>query len=898
MAQDVRGAAAPLPWHATEIEETRSALGTDHASGLTTAQVADRLDRFGPNVVPQGGGRSAFQRLIGQFSNPLIVVLLVAGVVTLFMDHPIDAAVIFAVVLINAGVGFIQEGRAEQALAAVRRMMPERAVVIREAERCDILAADLVPGDLVLVEAGDRVPADLRLIRTRSMRTDEAALTGESVPVGKRTLVLPETTALADRTCMAYSGTTVVSGAGRGLVIATGAETELGHISSLVEQTGATSTPLTRRLDVFARQITVFILAVGAALLAITVMLERLPLDEAFLAVVGLAVAAIPEGLPAVITIILAIAARTMAHNRAIVRRLPAVETLGSVSTICSDKTGTLTRNEMTAVALYGPDESIHVTGTGYDPEGGFRDQGGSHLLLADHPWAVELTTAAALCNDASLRFAQDAGEWVISGDPTEGSLATLAHKADIDLAALRAACPRIDEIPFASENRFMATLHHDHQGHAWVIVKGAPERVAKMAVGPDRTWHAAALQAAAEGQRVLAVATAAVTSGTTSLSAEELPPDLRMVGMIGIQDPARGEAVTAIEDCHRAGIAVKMITGDHLATAEAVGSALGLHIGRGGLEGHDIDAMTDTQARAALQDTDIIARASPDNKLRLVRLLQEDGQFVAMTGDGANDAPALKAADIGVAMGGRGTDAAREASDLVLVDDNFRTIRDAVHEGRVVYDNIKKSLAFILPTNGGEGLLILVALLAGWALPVTVTQILWVNMVTAVTLALALAFEAPEPDVMTMPPRPARQPLLTGPLLTQIAWVSGLLVIITTVAFEWELSRGSSVETARTAAVTTLVVAEVFYLYSVRHFTRSAFTLETLLGSRPALIVTAILAVLQGSLIYAPFMQAVFGTRALDTQSWVIVLALCTAMFAGVEASKWLWRRVGVSRL
>jgi magnesium-transporting ATPase (P-type) len=639
----------------------------------------------------------------------------------------------------------------------------------------------------------------------------------------------------------------------------------------------------------------VFILIVGGALWAITVLTGRLPADEAFLAVVGLAVATIPEGLPAVITIILAIAARTMARNQAIVRRLPAVETLGSVSTICSDKTGTLTRNEMTVVALYLEDAAIRVTGTGYDPEGGFLDDAGSHLLLADHPQALELVTAAALCNDASLRFTD---EWIISGDPTEAALATLAHKADLDISALRTACPRIDEIPFASETRFMATLHHDHAGHAWVVVKGAPERIAQMTEAPSGAWHDRALRAATNGQRVLAVATADVPAGTATLSADALPRDLRIIGLVGIQDPARGEAVAAIEDCHRAGIAVKMITGDHLSTAEAIGASLRLQVGSGGVQGHDIDTMTDAQARAALQNTDIIARASPDNKLRLVRLLQQDGQFVAMTGDGANDAPALKAADIGVAMGGRGTDAAREASDLVLVDDNFRTIRDAVQEGRVVYDNIKKSLAFILPTNGGEGLLILVALLAGWTLPVTVTQILWVNMVTAVTLALALAFEGPEPDVMKMPPRPASQPLLTRPLLTQVAGMSVVLVVITVAAFEWELARGSSVEMARTTAVTTLVVAEAFYLFAIRHFTRSAFTWDTWFGSRAAVIVTGILAVLQGLFIYAPFMQSVFATRPLGPQSWALVLALCAAMFLTVEIFKWLWRRVGVRRL
>lgn len=894
MSQDV-WTSPQLTWHASSLDDVRAALTTDPEAGLSPAEAGDRLLAHGPNVVAQDRGRSPLRRLAAQFANPLIVVLLVAGVVTLLMDHPVDAWVIFGVVIINAAVGFIQEGRAEQALAAVRRMMPNRAVVVRDAERCDIDAADLVPGDLVLVEAGDRVPADIRLTRTRSMRADESTLTGESVPVDKQSQALTATTALAERTCMAYSGTTVVGGAGRGLVVATGTDTELGQISDLVKQTGTTSTPLTRRLDVFARQITVFILTVGAALLAVTVSTGRMPFEEAFLAIVGLAVAAIPEGLPAVITIILALAARTMAHNRAIVRRLPAVETLGSVSTICSDKTGTLTRNEMTVVALYSATDSIQVTGSGYDPEGGFRDAEGHHLAIADHQWAMDLVTAAALCNDASLQFK---GEWLISGDPTEGALATLAQKAGVDVTALRSANPRTDEIPFASENCYMATLHHDHAGHAWVVVKGAPERVVDMSTGTSGHWHETAMRAADNGQRVLAVAVADVPASQTTLRTDALPADLRILGLVGIQDPARSEAVTAIEDCHAAGISVKMITGDHLSTAEAVGSTLLLSTGPGGLQGRDIDAMSDEQIRAALQATDIIARASPANKLRLVKVLQQDGRFVAMTGDGANDAPALKAADIGVAMGARGTDAAREASDLVLVDDNFRTIRDAVREGRVVYDNIKKSLAFILPTNGGEALLIITALLAGWTLPVTVTQILWVNMVTAVTLALALAFEGPEPDVMRMPPRPANQPLLTRALIVHIAWVSVLMVIVTTAAFEAELSRGSDLETARTAAVTALVVAEAFYLFSIRHFNRSAFAWETLTGSPAALVVTAILAVVQGLFIYAPWMQAVFASQPLGLASWLTVLTLCAAMFLVVELTKWIWRRAGLHRL
>ena len=884
-------------WYKLSVEQALSEVGVTTEEGLTSAEAQRRLAQYGPNELQEKPGRSRLEIIWEQFANILTVLLILAAVVSMVLGDWIEAVAILVIVILNGVLGYTQEYRAEQSMAALKKMSVPIVRVRRDGRLAEISARELVPGDVVVLETGNILPADGRVIQSVNLRVEEAALTGESAPVGKHVEQVEPNAALADRRCMAYSGTSITSGSGRGVVVATGEDSEVGRIGLLVQGTQQLSTPLTQRLDRLARQITAFTLVVGVAVFAASYLLDRLSALDSFLAVVGLAVAAIPEGLPAVITIILAIASRSMAQQRAIVRRLPAVETLGSVSVICSDKTGTLTRNEVTAVHLMLPDADIEVTGAGYAPEGGFRD-GDEPVAITENSAAMDVIGSAALCNDAALHHGSGPeAEWTISGDPTEGALATLAAKAGVDMRNLHAEFPRRDEIPFESQQRFMATLHHDHHGGAFVVVKGAPERVAALCRDTETGWLTRAENAARHGQRVLAVARAPVPASMTDLSAEAFPADLTLLGMVGMMDPPRTEATASISDCHRAGISVKMITGDHLSTAEAVGRSLNLDVGGGGLEGSAISEMADSQVLEALHDTDVIARANPENKIRLVQLLQSEGQFVAMTGDGANDAPALKAADIGVAMGQRGTDAAREASDLVLTDDNFRTIRDAVREGRVVYDNIKKSLLFILPTNGGEALLILVALLAGWTLPVTVTQILWVNMVTAVTLALALAFEPGEPAVMDQPPRPAQEALLTRPLLTRIVFVSLLMLVVTLAVFEWELRQGSSLETARTAAVSVLVAAEIAYLYQARHYTKSALATETVSGNRAALVVTGLLIVLQLLFVYFGPMQSVFDTTPLSAVSWLMIVALAAVVFFAVEVEKAIWRWRGVRR-
>ena len=870
--------------------------------GLSQAEARDRLRTHGANTLPSRERRGPWLRFLLQFQNPLIYVLLAAAAVTFWMEHHIDAGVILGVVIINAVIGFVQEGKAEKALEAVRAMLATHATVLRDGERQEVDATELVPGDIVLLESGAKIPADLRLIDVKNLRVNEAALTGESVPAEKQTQPVHASAPVGDRTCMAYSGTVVTYGQGRGVVVATGSNAEIGRIGTMVAGVESLVTPLTLKLDQFARQITFVILCLGLlTFLYGHYVADMLALDI-FLAVVGLAVAAIPEGLPAIVTITLAIGTRIMARHRAIVRRLPAVETLGSVSIICTDKTGTLTKNEMTAVHLMLPDRDLEVSGAGYRPEGGFHADG--HAVdPRDQADIQRLCRCALLCNDAKLQRGEE-GDRRMTGDPTEGALLVLAVKAGLDPTNMASDLPRIDEVPFESEHRYMATLHHDHEGGAYILLKGAPERILELCKEDmegkplDRnSWLARMEAAAAQGRRILALAECEVAPNTTALGTADISPRFTLLGLVGMIDPPRPEAVEAVESCRRAGIRVIMITGDHAITAAAIGGDLGL-AAEMPLTGEQIDRLDDAALRQRLEDTDVVARASPEHKLRLVAVLQAEGALVAMTGDGVNDAPALKSANIGVAMGGRGTDAAKEAADLVLTDDNFATIAQAVQQGRTVFDNIKKSLIFILPTNGGEAGVILLAVFVGLALPITAAQILWINMVTAITLALALGFEPAEPGVMNRPPRPPEEPLITRLLLVRIIYVSLLMVAVAFIAYEWELARGSGIDTARTAVVNALVFGELVYLFNTRYFTRHAFSANIIYGNPVAFWASVILIGLQVLFTYAPPMQHLFHTTALDASSWALILALSTGKFLAVEAEKWLLRRRRVVRM
>lgn len=886
-----------IPWHARHPGQTLQDLHSA-AQGLSPAEARRRLDEHGPNRLAAAERPGWLRRFAGQFHNLLIYTLLAAAAITVALGDHVDAAVILGVVVINAVIGFVQEGKAERALEAVHAMLATRATVLRGGERHEIEAADLVPGDVVLVESGARVPADLRLLGVRNLRIDEAALTGESVLVDKSSDAVHETAPLAERRGMAYAGTVVAVGQGTGLVVATGARTEIGRIGRLVAGVPSLTTPLTRRLDQFSRQITLFILVVSVATFLWGHFVGGMPALEVFLAMVGLAVAAIPEGLPAVVTITLAIGTAAMARQRAIVRRLPAVETLGSVAVICTDKTGTLTKNEMTAVRLLVAEAEVQVSGAGYAPEGGF------HIARqaidpAHHDSVWRLARCALLCNDAQLHHGADG--WELAGDPTEGALLTLAIKAGMEPAEQLAATPRLDSIPFESEHRFMATLHHDHHGRVFALLKGAPERVLDLCVREttgrpiDRqAWEARMHGVATEGQRMLALAECEMPAGTRELVMQDIHPRFTLLGLVGLMDPPRPEAADAVAGCRRAGVRVVMITGDHAATAAAIGEGLGLRAEQP-LTGTEIDRLDDAALGQRLDQTDVVARASPEHKLRLVGALQRRGQLVAMTGDGVNDAPALKAADIGVAMGHRGTDAARQAADIVLTDDHFATIAAAVREGRTVFDNIKKALVFILPTNGGESGVILLAVFAGLAMPVTAGQILWVNMVTSVTLALALAFEPPEMGVMQRPPRPPAEPLVTRRLLMRVAYVSLLMMVASFAVFHLELARGHPIEVARTAVVNMLVYGEMVYLFNSRFFTAHAFTRDILWGNPVAFWVAVILVVMQLTMTYAPPMQRLFGTADLDLQAWGAIAGLSVAMFLLVELEKAVLRWRGV---
>jgi len=889
-----------MSWHAQSIDTVIESVRSDSQTGLTAAEAAVRLQEDGPNSLPEAKRRTPLMRFLHQFHSPLIYVLIVAGIVTFVLEDYLDTWVIGGVVIINAIIGFIQEGKAEAALDAVRGLLADHAVVIRDGKPVDVVAKDIVVGDLISVESGAKIPADARIVSSANLAVAEAALTGESVPVHKDPAEVPPDMGIGDRSSMLYAGTLVTTGTSIAVVVATATDTELGKIGTLVDNVGVIKTPLAKRLDTFAMQITIAILAIGGVSFAYGYFVLDTATTELFLSVVGLAVAAIPEGLPAIVTIVLALGTRAMASSGALIRRLPAVESLGSVSIIWSDKTGTLTQNEMTVASVVTPSGTYQVAGSGYGPDGGFSRES-VEVSPEKDDGLLDLIRAGVLCNKAEVSR-DDSGDWVAVGDPTEAALVTLGMKAGLSRSALLAGTPLVDQIPFESERRFMATLHdHPESGDRVAWVKGAPERVIDMATGlwgggefNSDHWHDAANTLAKKGQRVLALA-GAVLGESDGFADDMSVPHLHLIGLVGVIDPPREAAKQAIAACHTAGVRVKMITGDHTLTASVIGEQLGLD-STDPLSGQEIDYLSDHELIERLETTDVIARANPEHKLRLVTLSQRAGYQVAMTGDGVNDAPALQAADIGVAMGKNGTDAARGASDLVLTDDRFETIEHAVERGRVVFDNIKKSMAFIIPTNLGEAGIILVALFAGWLMPITASQILWVNMVTAVTLSLALVVERAERGLMSRPPRPSNEPLITRRLLERIIFVGVLLMGATLGVFWWQLLAGAPIEQARTAAVTMLVVAEVWYLFNARRFTQTGLTWETFAGNRVALVAVAVLVVLQLGFTYLPFMNELFGTVPIGIDIWAVAMALGAVIFLLVEGEKWLWRKRGVN--
>ncbi len=900
------------PWHELSVETVVDRLESDLASGLARSEAEARLARMGPNVLAARRGPGALARFLDQFAQPLVIVLLVAGGVTAVLEHWVDSAVILAIVVLNAIIGFVQESKALRALDALARTMTSACTVLRDGETRRLAAADLVPGDVVLLDPGDKVPADLRVAHEQDLHVDESALTGESVPVRKRTGPVAAEAVVADRTDMAYASTLVTHGRGTGVVTATGDATEVGRISRLIAEAEDIKTPLTQRIAAFSRVLVYAILALAALAFGLG-LLRGDDASDTFMAAVALAVGAIPEGLPAAVTIILAIGVSRMAARRAIIRRLPAVETLGSTTVICSDKTGTLTRNEMTVRAVFDGERRWSVGGVGYVPEGAIspeaEDAGpgdGSRAGDVDRGGVEACLRCGLLCNDS--RLVHRDGRWEIEGDPTEAALLVSARKLGLRHEAEEARTPRIATIPFESRHRFMATMHDAGEGRPRTVwMKGAPEAIVERCdrISGGRPLDPASVLAAAEamaaaGMRVLAFARGERPADAADLDLADVAGGLELLGLQAMIDPPRPEAQAAVAACRRAGIRVRMITGDHATTGAAIAREIGIvdaeEVASGGggvLTGAALAEMDDEELAARIEDVAVFGRVSPEQKLRLVKALQTHGHIVAMTGDGVNDAPALKQANIGVAMGASGTEVAREASDMVLTDDNFATIQAAVEEGRAVFDNLRKFIVWTLPTNAGEGLVILAAILTATTLPLLPVQILWINMTTAALLGITLAFERHERDLMDRPPRDPKANLLSWDLVGRILLVSAIMLAGAFWLFHWELGRGSSVEAARTAAVNVFIAIEAFYLLNCRSLRHSILKIG--LWSNPLVPAgIAVMIALQMLFTYAPFMHALMQSAPIDGAAWARILGVGAIAWMVVGVEKWLRRRFG----
>jgi Ca2+-transporting ATPase len=905
-------------WHHLQAEEVVRLLDADLKAGLADAEARRRLEKYGPNILRQRRETPGWIKFLQQFHQPLVYILLLAGGVTGFLGQWVDTSVILGVVLINALVGFLQESKAEKAIEALAHMVITEATVRRNGRQQRVRSESLVPGDVVLLQAGDRVPADLRLFQARGLQVDESALTGESAPVHKHTDRLALETILADRKNLAFAGTLVTGGHGEGVVWATGDRTETGRIAWLIAEAIDLQTPLTRKIAQFSRLLLWIILGLAAATFVFGVARGEKAV-EMFMAAVALAVGAIPEGLPAAVTIVLAIGVARMAKRRAVIRKLPAVETLGSTTVICSDKTGTLTENQMTVQEILAGGRFYEVTGGGYEPQGDIRMQG-KPVQVAAHPALAECLRAGVLCNDAQLTR-DEHGRLKVQGDPTEAALLVAAEKGGLLRADTHRAAPRVDMIPFESGHMFRATLHHAAAGR--VIYKaGAAERLldrctdslgenGRLVPLDKAAVHRAVEQMAERGLRVLAFARRHAETHHTRLEHAHVAGGLTFLGLQGMMDPPRPEAIAAVRRCQQAGIAVKMITGDHAVTARAIAREIGLAkpllVGAIAsnrvqslltsaaaadtaptLTGRELDKLSDAQWPEAAERAAVFARVAPEQKLRLVRALQSRGHVVAMTGDGVNDAPALKQADIGVAMGISGTDVAKGAAAMVLTDDNFASIEAAVEEGRGVFDNLTKFIVWILPTNLGEALLIIAALLLALPLPALPLQLLWINL-TDTLLGLPLAFEPKEANVMRRPPRRPQQPLLTFPLMMRTGLVSLLMLAGALWLFQWELkAAGESLAVARTTAVNVIVLVEAVYLFNCRSLNRPLLAIGPF-ANRWAVIGAAAMVGAQLLFTYAPWMNRLFHTAPIPLESWLRITAVASTVFAVVEIEKWI---------
>ncbi|MBK4387050.1 cation-transporting P-type ATPase [Enterobacter hormaechei] len=883
------------PYYQQTVDETLTNIQSS-LDGLSSTEATARLEKYGENALPQKPGKPGWLRFLAHFNDVLIYVLLAAALLKLIMGHWVDMFVILGVAIINALIGHIQESNAEKSLQSIRNMLSSEAVVIRQGNHETIPTTALVPGDIVVIRAGDRIPADLRVTEAHNLRVEEAILTGESTVVEKSSDALHGELPLGDRYNLLYSGTTVSSGAGKGLVVATGGETELGHINQMMSDIEKHRTPLMVQMDKLGKTIFITILVMMLALFVFSLIFRDMPVSELVLSLISLAVAAVPEGLPAIISIILSLDVQAMARRKAIIRKLPTVETLGAMTVICSDKTGTLTMNEMTVKAVITADTTYRVEGDSYEPVG--------TIHPVDDPTPVTVTPGSVLerylrtvdlCNDSQL-IKDEQGLWKITGGPTEGALKVLAAK--IPLPAIDAELR--SKIPFDSQYKYMSTLYRLGDEEV-MLITGAPDVLFRLCQHQQTQnglepfnlhyWEEKIEEYAREGLRMVAAAWKPAASGQRELTHADLQEGVILLGIAGMMDPPRPEAISAIADCLQAGIRVKMITGDHPQTAMSIGQMLGIGNAASAITGRELEAMDDHQLSEAAQKYDIFARTSPEDKFRLVQALQSKQEVVGMTGDGVNDAPALKRADVGIAMGIKGTEVTKEAADMVLTDDNFATIARAVHEGRRVYDNLKKTILFVIPSNIAQALLIIIALLAGNLIPLTPVLILWMNMATSATLSFGLAFEAGEKDIMNRPPRKSNLHVMDGYAIWRVVFV-GLMIAISAFVLEaWLQPRGYSPEFIRTVLLQTLVTAQWFYMLNCR--VTDGFSLSKgLLANKGIWIVSGVLLALQLLIIYAPFMQMLFGTEALPFRYWIITFLIGFAMFMIVEAEKVLTRR------
>lgn len=891
-------------WHAMPIEAALKELEAT-PEGLSREEAARRLERYGPNTLKEEKGISPWEIFFGQFKNFLIILLLIATGLSLLLGETLDAIVIFAIVIASAALGFYQEYRAEKALQALKAMTSPTASVLRDGEDVEIPSAEVVPGDIMLLAAGDRMPADGRLLEAINVRVDEASLTGESTAVEKEgAAVLAPDTATGDRKNLVFAATVMTYGRGRAVVTGTGMETEFGRIAKMLQEVQEEPSPLAVKMDYIGKRLGVACLIVSAVVMGLGI-LRGNPILEMFIWGVSLAIAAVPEALAAVVTGSLAIGVQRAARRKAIVRRLPAVETLGCTTVICSDKTGTLTKNEMTIRQIYVGGRVVEVTGVGFEPIGTFKTDSQPVDPLADAT-LKRLLVGGALCNDSHLLQAD--GAWRIKGDPTEGALVVAAAKAKLDVAEVRHGWPRVGEIPFESERKRMSTVHQEPNGALIAFVKGAPELILERCTYWERDGQREPVTAdmcreiqeqndrMAQGAlRVLGVAYRTVASPSPTYTPDALEADLTFLGLVGMIDPPREEVRLAIQHCRDAGIRSVMVTGDHKLTAAAIARELGLLSGDGKgerrvLDGRELDRMAEEELAEIVEDVAVYARVSPEHKMKIVGAWKSRRHVVAMTGDGVNDAPALKRADIGIAMGITGTDVTKEASDMVLMDDNFATIVAAVEEGRIIYDNIKKYLIFLLSCNVSEILVLGLAGFIGWPLPLVALQILWVNLTTDGLPALALGVEPGEPDLMRRSPRDPGEPVFSRPLLLALGGMS-LLIFLGLVPIFYVYWQAEGVPKARTMTLVGLIVFELFYAFSCRSL---RFTLPQLGFFTNRWLIPAVLssAMLMIAVIYIPAWGKAFHTVPIGAGDWVVAVAVAGGAFVLVEAGKWVAAR------